>query len=115
MADVKMPRVFCELNNLGMPMVYLSEESVARYLKDFPERTGKFVELTVRTSLTDAAPALLEALEAYDLWEANLICEDHANEADGKRVVSAAMWQELLDLQTKRNAAIAQARGEVVL
>lgn len=79
-----------------------------------PKHCGNGVIGTYREAnarLIAAAPELLEALEAYEKWEAALIMADAAW-VGGNPIITDGLYDKLIELQDLRNSVIAKARGE---
>ncbi|GAB3318086.1 hypothetical protein GCM10027299_09600 [Larkinella ripae] len=62
--------------------------------------------------LIAAAPDLLAVLKRYELWEAHLIQEDSMWELGVTPRFTDELYEELMELQTLRNDAIAKALGK---
>lgn len=60
--------------------------------------------------LISAAPELYEALKAQEAWEADVIL--NADWSSGRAHLTQAQCDALTEVQKKRNAALAKARGE---
>jgi len=91
------------------------EQSVTRIvgelsIEDFRTALGEGFQLRLVTPVEAAAPDLLALAERIEAWEARLVLEGEWG--DGLPRFTQSLYDEWMELQALRNAAIAKAKGE---